>query len=60
MTDEGLFKAFPHGSIKSERVLRTIQRGFYGAAVETREEKCGAPDAFFGHRKSYGVTEGDG
>ena len=50
--------AFPLGSIKSERVLWTIQRGFYGAAVEKAEDQR-KPDGFFGYRKSYGVTEGD-
>ena len=34
-----------------ERRLRRNQRTRLGAAVEKREEKCGAPDAFFGHRK---------
>ena len=35
-----------------ERRQWRIQRAGFGAAVEKREEKCEAPDAFFGHRKS--------
>ena len=42
--------AFPLGGIKSERVLRTIQRGFYAAAVEKIEDQR-KPEDFFGHRK---------
>ena len=41
-----------------ERCLRQNQRAGFGAAVEKREEKCGAPDAFFGHRKSYANAGG--
>ena len=29
-----------------------MQRAGFGAAVEKRKDSCGAPDAFFGHRKS--------
>ena len=39
-----------------ERRLRRIQRTRLGAAVEKREEKCKAPDAFFGHRKRAKVA----
>ncbi len=35
-----------------ERRQWRIQRAGFGAAVEKREEKCEAPDAFFGYRKS--------
>ena len=39
-----------------ERRLRRNQRIRLGAAVKKREEKCGAPDAFFGHRKRAKVA----
>ena len=38
------------GGLKSERVLWTMKRGFYAAAVEKAEDQR-FPDGFFAHRK---------
>ena len=58
-TDEGLNALIslnrepllvPLGSKACERVLWTIKRGFYAAAVEKAEDQR-FPDGFFAHRK---------
>ena len=52
----------PPWGIKSERVLWTMKRGFYAAAVEKAEDQR-KPDGFFAHRKGavieFAVASGD-
>ena len=51
---DAAISTFPLGGIKSERVLWTMKRGFYAAAVEKIEDQR-KPEDFFGHRKGVAI-----